>query len=324
MGKRKNHNSNGRGGTAVLDPPEDIRIAAEPEPEPVAPESTGPIQGPILEPDEIAVYEHEHYQQICETTVLVRQSQERMENAKRASKLAKDSYDDAAADLLSLIGRGPQIPGRKWAKRVRLAKDVQADTELGKGFLPLTTGQEFDVHDIEGMNVAVLVQGVVNFLNAGEYEVIEWSMSPPKPGEVTPLKPKRIRMLVDVGNDEVGIAAEDSEHDAIVDKDGDVSISLGGDPYPLEAEEFEVIEWAAPVDPDGWRAVDIAELAKHGVKPALLEKVREAGISTIGKLCDFQNDGTELTSIEGIGPEKEAQIADAMIAWWAGHPEWKA
>ncbi len=306
-----------------MDPPEDQTPVETPEPEQIEAtlEPEAPVQGPILEPEAIAVYEHEHYLEICRINSNVRDLEERSDRAKSAAKMAKDAMDDARAELTGLISRGPSIPGRQYAKRVRLLREVQANTELKAKFLPLSIGQEFDVCDIDGSTVAIEVQGIITLLAPGDYTVIAWAASPPKP-LAPPKKPKTIRMLVTVGNDEVGLAEEGAELPAIVDQDGDVSIALGSEPYPLEPEEFEVIEWETPVDPNGWRLVNIAELIKHGVKPSTNDKLFEAGITTIGKLLDFQRDGTELTSIKGIAGEKEAQIADAMVAFWREHPEW--
>jgi hypothetical protein len=212
-------------------------------------------ESPIREPGDVSQYEHEHYEQIRETTTRVCELQAQSESAKRAAKIAKDAYDDAAADLLTLINGGPDVPQKQYAKRVRLLKEVSADTELGKGFVTLSVGEEFDVYDIEGESVAILVQEVTNFLNAGEYAVIEWSTKPPAPQ-------------------------------------------------------------------DGWREVPITRLHDFDVADGLIEKLSEADINTIGELVDFQVDGTELTSIDGIGPEYEAAIADGMVKFWAANPQW--
>lgn len=335
MAKRKN------GSTAVLDDPQeafknevtepfrDMGILAEGSPpaEQVdtipATLETDPIQGPIVEPSAIAVYEHEHYEQIRDVNQNVRKLQDEMEAAKRAAKMAKDHYDDAAAALGDLISRGPSIPGRRYAKKIRLLKEVQADAELGKGFLTLTKGQEFDVHDIEGLTVAILIDGIVNWLNSGEYEVIDWSEVAPKPEEL-PKMAKRIKLLIDFKSADSDVQFDaGTEHVCEVDGDN-VSIKLLGKEVFLKAGEFEVIEWVAPVDADGWKSVAINELKAYGVKPSVLDALVFVGITTLGKLLDFQQDGTELTSIDGIGPEKDAQIADAMIAFWSENSHWNA
>jgi hypothetical protein len=251
VSKRRNSDN---GSVAVLDEPEAVEAAIEATLDP-----DSPIQGPILEPQEIEVYEHEHYAEIRRRNEDVRLLDEQHDRAKSAAKRAKDALDEAQSELSDFISRGASVPGRQYAKRVRLVKDVQADTELGKDFVTLTKGEVYDVHDIEGDNVAVLVTGVVNFLELGEFEVIDWSASPPKPEDVAA---------------------------------------------------------------NAWRSLSIGELIQHGCKPSVNEKLLDAGIATIGSLIDFQADGTELTSIKGIAGETEAQIADAMIAFWEAHPEY--
>jgi len=317
-----------RGGAAVadspVDPPKLPEVVDDLEPTELIENDQIPVQGPILEPEEIEHYERIHYGEIRELNSAVKVLEDRADCAKRSAKMAKDSLEEGHAQLTELISRGPQIPGRKYAKRVRLIKAVRADTELGRGFLTIEPGEEFDVQDIEGNTVAVLVQGITNYLGLGEFAVIEWSSSPPHAADkVKPKTPKRIKMLVEVGNDVEGTGAVGSEWDAIVDADGDVAILLSDDsnPYPLEPEEFEVIEWSEPVDPNGWKSVPLSEVltgqAKKAVKILAGEK-----IETFGQFIDWQRDRNELRNVEGIGPELEGFVGDACADFFAKNPHY--
>jgi len=71
-----------------------------------------------------------------------------------------------------------------------------------------------------------------------------------------------------------------------------------------------------PAD-NAWRSVSIDELDNHGLKPALLEKLHEAGLDTIGQLEDRRADisqGREKWP-KGIGAAKITQIEDGVVAW---------
>lgn len=78
---------------------------------------------------------------------------------------------------------------------------------------------------------------------------------------------------------------------------------------------------------DAWRAASIDELSlPDGIK----EKLRAASIDgralpepldTLGAISDFTNRGRRLIDLDGIGQDKADQIADAMTAWFAAHPD---
>lgn len=292
---------------------DDIAAALDPE---------SPIQGPILEPQEIAVYEHEHYQEIRERNEAVRILDEQHDRAKAAAKRAKDALDDAQAELSEFISRGPSIPGRKYAKKVRLVKEVQADTDLGKNFVTLPMGECFDVHDIEGDNVAVLVTGVVNFLELGEFEVIEWSEKAPKP-EALPKVAKRIKLLIDFKSEDSGVQFDaGTEHVCQEQEAGAVSIKLLDKEVFLKAGEYEVIEWGTPIDPNGWRLVSLADVFTAGQAKKAIKLLDAEKIATLGQFIDWQAERNEFRNLPGVGPEMEGAVGDACAEFFKAHPEY--
>lgn len=67
-------------------------------------------------------------------------------------------------------------------------------------------------------------------------------------------------------------------------------------------------------EPDAWKRASIEEL---GLKPALQEKLIEAGITTIGKLEAFRAEVGDRRAEwpKGIGETKITQIEDAVVDW---------
>jgi DNA-directed RNA polymerase alpha subunit len=77
-----------------------------------------------------------------------------------------------------------------------------------------------------------------------------------------------------------------------------------GREYPL----FDGPKAGAPAE-DAWRAEPIDEL---GLSAALAAKLLEAGIETVGALCDFRRDGRGFTGIRGVGEAAATKIEDAL------------
>lgn len=71
---------------------------------------------------------------------------------------------------------------------------------------------------------------------------------------------------------------------------------------------------------DAWRETPIEELAL-GAGPE--KHLREAGITTIGKLADFTSqERANLTDIAGIGSASAEKISDRLMSFWVEHPEY--
>lgn len=70
-----------------------------------------------------------------------------------------------------------------------------------------------------------------------------------------------------------------------------------------------------PDGPDGWRDEDVSALCVFGLSDALLTKLDEAGVNTLGDLADFP----DLTAIREIGESAAEKIAAAAAAWHAAH-----
>lgn len=66
-----------------------------------------------------------------------------------------------------------------------------------------------------------------------------------------------------------------------------------------------------------WRSAPILELGGHGLAPAVLMKLAEDGIGTMGTLADHTNSGKLLTDIPGVGPSKAEAIEKALEGFWA-------
>jgi ERCC4-type nuclease len=73
---------------------------------------------------------------------------------------------------------------------------------------------------------------------------------------------------------------------------------------------------AAPEPPadDSWRVVPFTLL---NLPQAIVEKLYEAELATVGQLADWTAAGRELTDIPGIGPAKAEKIEEAMEAFWS-------
>jgi hypothetical protein len=78
------------------------------------------------------------------------------------------------------------------------------------------------------------------------------------------------------------------------------------DPEPDPADES-----------DEWRSVALVGLMPYGLTAALIGKLADASIETIGQLVDYTADGKKrLIDIRGIGEGKALTISDALAAWW--------
>ncbi len=75
---------------------------------------------------------------------------------------------------------------------------------------------------------------------------------------------------------------------------------------------------SAPVDPDAWKAASIDELQ---LKPALTERLKEAGLDTIGKLEAFRAEAADHREKwpKGVGTAKITEIENAVVDWLTKH-----
>lgn len=68
-----------------------------------------------------------------------------------------------------------------------------------------------------------------------------------------------------------------------------------------------------------WRDFPLADLLPD--QPALLKALKKEKITTMGELADFTASDTPLTTINGIGPGKAAQIKEATLEFWKQNPD---
>lgn len=81
--------------------------------------------------------------------------------------------------------------------------------------------------------------------------------------------------------------------------------NAGGSPEPAKP---------APVKKKPWRSVTIEEL---GIG---YDSLREAGISTLGRLADFTAANKKLIDLKGVGQSKVEKIEKAVEKYWAENP----
>lgn len=144
----------------------------------------------------------------------------------------------------------------------------------------------------------------------------------------TPMEAARVRIKATLLAPRVQAGAE---HDVLeVNVRGEVRISIEGeepDDSWLAPEDVEVIAWresrrlataSVPAASEAWRSTPLIEVLSG---KALLETLAQAGLETMGQLCDYTASDKRLTDLPGIGPEKAAAIADASAEWFGRHPE---
>lgn len=87
---------------------------------------------------------------------------------------------------------------------------------------------------------------------------------------------------------------------------------------PAPAEP--VVSDPAP-SPEPWRAVPTADLGRFDLSPKIVEKLTEAGLSTIGQLADWSASEKRLTDIPGVGASTATKIEEALDRFWASQPK---
>ena len=68
-----------------------------------------------------------------------------------------------------------------------------------------------------------------------------------------------------------------------------------------------------------WRCRSLRVLP--GLTDALVDKLAEAGLETLGHLKDYWDGGKYLEDLKGVGPEKSSLITDAFADYAKEHPE---
>jgi hypothetical protein len=71
---------------------------------------------------------------------------------------------------------------------------------------------------------------------------------------------------------------------------------------------------------ESWKIVDIAQLSRHGLSAGVIEKIKDAGLVTIGAMANWSSSGKCLTDLPGIGEAKTTEIEDALDSFWS---EWQ-
>jgi len=83
-------------------------------------------------------------------------------------------------------------------------------------------------------------------------------------------------------------------------------------------ESDEALPLLDSVEAEDWRGVRLDSL-EPSAKPAVLEKLKEAGIETVGQLADYTKEH-DLLDIPGIGGASKAEIEAALDPFWAARP----
>lgn len=93
----------------------------------------------------------------------------------------------------------------------------------------------------------------------------------------------------------------------------------GRDPMqrPLPLDEPDESDGPAPVD-DSWRRLDINVLA---ITPAVIDKLYQAGVMTLGDVSDYWKSGKQLVDLKGIGEASDTAVRDAFSNYGVEHPE---
>lgn len=78
---------------------------------------------------------------------------------------------------------------------------------------------------------------------------------------------------------------------------------------------------AEQAEPEAWRAVPVGDL---GLRPSIIIRLAEAGITTIGQIADQTAEYGETwhNTIDGIGLAAAESISRALEDFWAEHPEY--
>lgn len=76
---------------------------------------------------------------------------------------------------------------------------------------------------------------------------------------------------------------------------------------------------AAESSADAWRGVSVHTL---GLPEKLALKLIDADLPTVGAIAAWSAAGKRLTDIAGVGEANAQKIEDALIKFWAAHPEW--
>jgi len=73
-----------------------------------------------------------------------------------------------------------------------------------------------------------------------------------------------------------------------------------------------------PADDESWRAVTLDGLGIY--QPRLIETLTDAGLTSMGAICDYTNDNKRLIDLKGIGPGKVQFIENLIEKYWTEHP----
>jgi hypothetical protein len=104
-------------------------------------------------------------------------------------------------------------------------------------------------------------------------------------------------------------------------------IAKSGEKYPLfDREEHGAPSTAPESASEEWREVAIDILGNHGLSGAIIAKLIEVGIETIGHMADWtagtglylnaNGTGRPLTDLSGIGKAKAEKIEAALESFW--------
>ncbi len=101
----------------------------------------------------------------------------------------------------------------------------------------------------------------------------------------------------------------------------DGSLPLFPDPENPKSPRDQGSEIRNPKSDESWRTIHLSELTDPIIKPAVLAKLANAGIETIGEMADkTASDKFDLTDVQGIGDKAAEDIHAALEAFWA---RWK-
>lgn len=86
------------------------------------------------------------------------------------------------------------------------------------------------------------------------------------------------------------------------------------DVVPSRTVSADGMKEVAVSDADSWKSV---RLDTFGLSQALLTKLADAGLETMGQVADYSSAGKKLVDIKGIGAGAATKIEKAMDVFWA-------
>ena len=254
---------------------------------------------PEAEADAAADPDRHHEERITEASQAVADAAVQLSRAQAAAKVAKKHFEVAVEELEGIIDRGPE--------RLPLfdSANGQPVTSVGKTPTyepPLEEGQcrvriitmSDSAYDADGYDEKYCPDAVVIMEATREQELL------------SPQDTEAEFYLLESQDDYEILEywPEGAEEPTVFDP-----------PLRFGPNKPEPVEDA---DPDAWRQESVGTL---NIPNGTINKLRDAGLVTVGQLSDRMVGVQWYRGIPGIGEQAAEKIADAFEAFWQQHPE---